>query len=129
VTGTLHNVRIFNNVNIGVRADVTGTTGTSIVLKIDDTNIDNNSAGLLAKAPAGTGTVRVMINNSSISLNTGGGIAANGPGAVVRVAGTAITGNATGVVAGNSGVVSSYGNNQLDGNTNDGAFSGAIPPK
>jgi hypothetical protein len=99
------------------------------VLKINDSTIDNNGSGLLAKAPASTGTVRVMINNSSLSLNTGGGLVANGSGAVVRVGSTAITGNASGVTAGNSGVVSSYGTNQLDGNTNDGAFSGTIPPK
>jgi len=129
ITATIRNSVVFNNTNTGIRIDTVGTTGNSVSLKIDDSQIDNNGNGILVKTPVNTGTARVMINNSSVSLNTGTGIALNGAGAVTRVSNTGITGNATGVSAGNGAVLSSYGNNQLDGNTNDGAFSGTIPPK
>ncbi|MEZ0244582.1 MAG: hypothetical protein ACAH11_14500 [Sphingomonas sp.] len=129
VTASIHNVRVFNNANVGVRLDTSGTTGTAITVKVDSSVIDNNGNGFLVKALPGTGTARLLINDSSVSLNTGFGVQANGSGALARVDDTAITGNGTGVSAANSATISSYGTNQLDGNTADGTFSGTIAPK
>ena len=126
---SLRNTTVTDNLNIGLRLDTTSSGGSTIVAKVEGSQIEGNGNGILVKAPVGTGSVRLMLNDSSVSLNTGFGIFANGAGALARVDDTAITGNATGISLANSGVVSSYGTNQLDGNTNDGAFSGTIPPK
>ena len=128
-TVSLRNTTVTNNLNIGLRLDTSFSGGSTIVAKVENSQIEGNGNGILVKAPVGTGNVRLMLNDSSVSMNTGFGIFANGAGAIARVDDTAITGNATGISLANSGVVSSYGTNQLDGNTNDGAFSGTIPPK
>ena len=128
-TVSIRNSTLTNNANTGLRLDTTASGGSAIVVKVDNSQINGNGNGILVKSPTGTGTARLMLNDSSVSLNTGFGIFANGPGVIARVDDTAITGNATGITTANSGVVSSYGTNQLDGNTTDGAFSGTIPPK
>ena len=46
----------------------------------------------------------------------------------IRVGGTAITGNVTGVSAVNSANINTYGDNRNDGNTADGAFTLPIIP-
>jgi hypothetical protein len=129
VNASIRNTAVTNNLKSGLRLDTTGTTGTAVSLQVENSQINGNGNGILIKAPAGTGTARLMLNNSTVSQNTGFALFANGTGAVARVDDTAITGNATGVNATNGGTVSSYGTNQLDGNTNDGAFTGTIPPK
>ena len=127
---TIKNSDVVNNSNVGLRIDTSGIVGSTAIVSIRDTRIDSNDAGLLVKVPVGTGNARVLLSNSSISLNNAQGIVVNGGTAntaIVRVGNSAITGNATGLQPINTGLISSYGNNQLDGNGVDGAFSAIIP--
>ena len=127
---TIKNSDVVNNSNIGIRVDTSGIVGSTAIVSIGDTRIDGNDAGMLVKVPASTGNARVMLSNSSVSLNTGQGVLVNGGTvgtATIRIGNTAITGNGTGLQALNNGIISSYGNNRLDGNGVDGAFSGVIP--
>jgi hypothetical protein len=70
------------------------------------------------------GASTVMIVNSNFSNNTAFGIRTSGGSPTVRVGGTIITGNGTGVADG-SGTIESYCTNQLNGNSGDGAFFGS----
>jgi hypothetical protein len=132
--GVTANVSISNSViangsNVGIRADTTGVVGAVINLDIAHNVVTNHGLGVLAKAPAATGTIAAMLSDSQVSLNSVSGVSANGTGATVRVGSSTITGNGTGVGIFNGGTLSSYGTNQLNGNTTDGAFSGTIPPQ
>jgi hypothetical protein len=126
---TISNSVIANSGNVAVRADISGNAGAVVSLTIAHSVLSNDGVGVLAKAPAGTGTVTVMVNNSTIDQNGNIGIFANGPGATVRVGNSTITGSATGVITSAGGTINSYGNNLLDGNTANGSFSGTIPPR
>jgi hypothetical protein len=57
-----------------------------------------------------------MVRNSTIANNGTDGLVASGTGATIRVTRSAITGNATGWNNPTSGVVLSYGDNNIDGN-------------
>lgn len=134
------NTRIQNNSNVGLRFDTTGTTGSRIIAQVTDSQLSGDGIGIQFKAPAGTGTINALVTDATISNNASYGVFANGSGVTGRFATTTITGNgaavaaaATGVNAVNASVVSSYGNNRLDGNSNsggvtsDGAFTATIP--
>lgn len=125
---TITNSQIVNNTNVGIRIDTSGIVGSAISATIDHVTLSNNGVGILAKAPNGTGTAKVMLTNSVVALNTGQGLIVNGTpaSANARVGGTTITGNGTGLLVLGTAQALSYGDNRLDGNTTDGAFSGTI---
>lgn len=136
----ISNSRIQNNVNLGLRFDTTGTTGSRINAQVTSSVLSNDGIGIQVKAPAATGTINAQVTDTSISNNASYGVLANGNGVNARFGTTTITGNgsatagaATGVNALNASVVASYGNNRLDGNFNssavasDGAFTATIP--
>lgn len=127
---TITNSQIVDNTNVGIRADTTGIVGSVINASVDRVTLSNNGVGILAKAPNGTGTVKLMLTDSQIILNTGQGLIANGTAtsANARVGNTTITNNGTGILVLSAAKVWSYGDNRLDGNTTDGAFSGTIAP-
>jgi hypothetical protein len=129
-TATITNSQISNNQNVGLRADITGIVGSAVAATIDNVTLSNNGSGILVKAPAGTGTVKFMLINSTVSNNTAQGIIANGTGVSARVGNTTITNNGTGILLpGATATLQSYGDNRLDGNAADGAFTGIIPKK
>jgi hypothetical protein len=126
------------------------TSGVTANVKIERSVIDNNRFGIIADGAAG-GTVRGLISDSSVSGNVNNGITVSTSGTSVvlgidnvRIAGnnfglvaggtnagmlvrrSFITGNATGVFTVSSGVILSYRDNSLNGNTADGLFTGAI---
>lgn len=127
---TITNSQIVDNTNVGIRADTTGIVGSVINASVDRVTLSNNGVGILAKAPNGTGTVKLMLTDSQITLNAGQGLIANGTAtsANARVGNTTITNNGTGILVLSAAKVWSYGDNRLDGNTTDGAFSGTIAP-
>jgi hypothetical protein len=129
-------VRILGNQNFGISVNTTGSTsGQGITIAINESQISTNAAGGISLIqPAGTQSIVMTVDDSTVAANTGIGISAAGAGALVRVANTEITGNGTGVSATSSGVINSYGDNRLDGNPsvgapNDGAFTGLVLPK
>jgi len=136
----ISNSRVQTNVNVGLRLDTTGTTGSRINVQVSDSQLSGDGIGIQLKAPAATGTINALVTDTAVSNNVSYGVFANGNGVNARFATTTITGNgaavaaaATGVNAANASVVSSYGNNHLDGNFNsssvasDGAFTATIP--
>jgi hypothetical protein len=153
---TIENSRIrgFNAVN-GQGVLFAPTTGTPRLTIIDTTIASNGNAasgGGVLIAPSGAGVATATLRNVNVVNNANAGVIVNGSATVmimnslvsnnvnfgirtstgsptVRVGATTITGNGTGVSDG-AGTIESYGTNQLNGNTGDGAFFGAfIPPK
>jgi hypothetical protein len=126
---TIFDSRLMNNENVGLRLDTIGIVGSVINATVDGSTFAGNANGILVKAPPSTGTVKLMIDNTAVTNSASVGLIVNGSGSTVRVGNSVISNNLTGIMALQSGVISSYGNNQLDGNGTDGAFSGVIPNK
>ena len=125
----IRNARVTNSGSNGFRSDTSATSG-SVIASIEDSEFSGNGQGIAAVAGAGvTDTSIVMVNNSASVNNTNFGIIANGQAAIIRVGNTSITGNGTGVTTAGSGEVKSYGDNRLDGNNNNGAFTAGVLPK
>lgn len=116
------------------------SSSASAKVTIADSSIDDNEIGMRADSVLTTGNISVVVSNTSFAANRGG-ITLNGDGsgsvsvgviraflaygavginvvapAVARVGDSVIIGNTTGI----AGNVSTYGNNQLDGNTTQG---------
>jgi hypothetical protein len=68
-----------------------------------------------------------MVANSTLSHSGNYAVAVGGP-AIVRVTRSRITGNLNRLLN-NGGTITSYGDNNLDGNTNDGTFTNTITTK
>jgi hypothetical protein len=137
VSGTarvvLNNVRVTNNLNNALTVDTTGnTSGQGITILVNDSQFTNSGAnGISILQPAGTQSIVMMVDRSTIGGNVATGITAAGAGVIVRVADTTITGNATGVSASGGAAINSFGTNRLIGNPsvgapNNGTFTGGI---
>jgi hypothetical protein len=124
----LKNVRLLGN-GISAFALSTASGATALSATIIDSQIAGGgiagTSGVVAKAPSGTATI--VIKSSSISGNPTYGINSNGAGAAVRVGDTAITNNGTALNAVSSGKIESFGDNDVTGNSNPGAFTATIP--
>ncbi|MCX8477814.1 MAG: hypothetical protein MT490_18665 [Sphingomonas sp.] len=123
VRAHIHNARLFNNSNNGIRLN---TTNGAVVATIEGTEISGGGQGVVVLAPANGGNA--MVVDTAITNNTGTGVLAAGTAGRVRVGNTTITGNGTGVSAVTSAIINTYGNNRLNGNGTDGTFTApAIP--
>ncbi|WBY07992.1 hypothetical protein PIB19_22625 [Sphingomonas sp. 7/4-4] len=124
---TLDGVSLNNNLAGGFKIDTTGNTSAAgVKATINNSDISANGGGVAVVVPAGTSNASLMIANSNIS-NNGAGIIGNGAAVTVRVSDTIITNNGNGVVAAAGASVLTFGNNLLQGNTTNGAFTGAVP--
>jgi hypothetical protein len=112
VNGALSRVAASGN-GVGVFAN-----GTNVNLALTDTVASNNNYGIGASAAA------VMVRNSTVS-NNAIGIAAN-QSSIVRVGQSTVTANGTGWQSTNGGQVVSYGNNNISGNSTDGAVTSTV---
>jgi hypothetical protein len=112
VRGVLHRITASRN-GVGIFAN-----GASASIMIADTLAGNNTYGV------GANSASVMIRNSTLTNNTVG-VAAD-QYATVRIGESTVIGNVTGLKAINGGHVQSYGNNNVIGNTSNGAPSSTM---
>jgi hypothetical protein len=125
--GSLHNVRIYES-GFGVRAEDRTNN-----LSIRDSYIgDNLNSGVQVKPTAGV--AKVSVDNSHVSNNglanaAAAGIKSSGAGAQVYLGGTLVTGNPNGLDPELSGLIASFGNNNVNGNTNNGSPSSTVAQK
>ena len=101
----------FNGIGINFGAAAKGS--------VQDSTITNNSTG--ARADGGTSNL-TMVGNQ-VSHNGTGILAANA--ANIRIGNNVVTGNTTGLSGAN---ILSFGGNNIDGNTANGAVTGATAP-
>ncbi|MFH1794984.1 MAG: right-handed parallel beta-helix repeat-containing protein [Pseudomonadota bacterium] len=120
---TIENTTVANN-SIGVRGVSNGTTGT-VDISIANSELSGGTFhGLVLQAD--TGTSKAMVNSTRIVNNANQGIRVIGANGIVRIGSSVISGNLTGLNAVSGGNIRSYGNNQLNGNGTDGAFTGTV---
>jgi hypothetical protein len=105
-TASLTHVRLAQN-NFGLQV----RTGTA---SVQDSTLSGNTVANLKSY--GIGTSKVNLNNTLVSDGAGVGILAQGGTATVWMSNSTVTGNATGLST-ISGVINSYGNNRIFGNT------------
>jgi hypothetical protein len=109
----------------GIAADGTGSTG-GINMTIADSMIGGNSQdGIIAVTPSGGAPIGVYVKNTK-SVNNAIGIRSIGPNVTVRVDGSGVIGNGTGLAALSGGALLSAGNNMVQANGANGAFSGPV---
>jgi hypothetical protein len=77
----------------------------------------NGNSGVVADT-IGSAIINVMVRNSTIANNNNDGLAALGAASTIRVTRSTITGNSgAGWFVSGTGVVTSYLDNNIDGNT------------
>jgi hypothetical protein len=100
----------------------------SVVLTVNRTQLENNSAGISANiAAGGTGSIKGMVRDSLVAGSANNGITTSSAGAsvVLMVDNTAVVGNGFGLVASGSGAGQLVGRSSLTGNTT--AVSASAP--
>ena len=126
----IDNSTIENNNLAGVKADGTSNTGGSNTTIVDSSVSGNTNAGISILNPVGGPAINIMVDGVAVANNgAGGGLRVDGANATIRVGRSTISGNTTGTAVVNGGVISSYGTNQLNGNTADGPNPPAIAQK
>jgi hypothetical protein len=87
----------------------------------------NSSNGVVVTASAAS--TEVNIEDCLMANNADTGVKASGPGAkaIVRLSGSTVTANATGLFADVGGTIDSFANNNIGGNKVDGAPNNKIP--
>jgi hypothetical protein len=116
-TGVLDHVVMENNAGNGL--SLTSSATLAVNVTVSDSVLANNLNGVGVATNAGT--IEVMVRNCTIANNTNVGLSANAAIAnavTIWVTRSTITGNGTGWSALNSGTVTSYADNNIDGNTN-----------
>jgi hypothetical protein len=125
----LRNVRLQNNANNALRIDTTGNTGGGVHLLVEESQFTGSGNGINVLAPASTTTVRGIVRDSLIAYNSSQGWRVSGSTVQMASANNTITANGTGVIRASSAILNSFGNNQLEGNTTDGAFTSPVTPE
>ena len=109
----------------GIAADGSNSTA-GINMTIADSMVGGNAQdGIIATTPGGGAPIGVLVTNTQ-SANNAIGIRSLGPNVTVRVEGSKITGNGTGLAFGSGGALLTFGNNAVRANGTDGAFSGPV---
>jgi Right handed beta helix region len=114
VAGVLDHLAIESNLSSGIVLQ--SSSAQTLNFTVSDSVIANNGASGINTQAIGA-TINVMVRNSTIANNSFG-LASNDAGSTIRVTRSTITGNGTGWSACCSGVVLSYADNNIDGNTN-----------
>ncbi len=109
----------------GIVVDGSNSTGGINMTIADSVVAGNIYDGIAAITTSGHAPIGVMIKNTK-STNNGYGIRSTGPNVTVRVDGSTIIGNGTGLAASSGGSLLSLQTNVVHANGNDGAFTGSL---
>lgn len=105
----------------------TSTAGINATIT-DSVSAANAQDGIVATTIGGGAPIGVMVKTSKV-VNNGFGIRSIGAGVTVRVDGSAVIGNSTGLATASGGALLSFGNNNVEANGANGAFSGSVALK
>jgi hypothetical protein len=117
-TASLERVHVSRN-TFGIAVDGSSSTAGINVTIADSVSSTNTQDAIIAVTTAGAAPVGVMVKNTR-ALNSNFG--------TVRVDGATVTGNSTGLSA-SGGALLSFGNNNVEANGANGAFSGSVALK
>jgi hypothetical protein len=117
VTGVLSKVTANNN-NFGIFVNGGATSGASLNVTVADSEASNNAnTGVEAVSLVEHAATAVMLRNVVASNDVTGLIAVGN--AILWVGHSVVTGNNTGVNTSGGGILKSFGDNDIYGNTND----------
>jgi hypothetical protein len=148
---TNSSIRNFGGAGIVAGIYVKPPSGVNINVFVTGSSVSGNTFGLVLDGTSG-GTMRASMRNSLVSVNGNNGLTAStsgsgnavfllhhvliqgngfgvvgaGTGAGFLVDDSRIFGNTTGISASGGSAILSYGNNNLNANGTDGAFTGTI---
>jgi hypothetical protein len=117
---------------IGISADGTVSSGgtSGIAMTITDSVVGGNlQDGILAITNPGQAPIRVTLDRTRSLNNDANGIRAVGPNLTVRVSNSVVSGNTTGLSVSSGAALMTSGNNVVEGNATNGAFSGKFALK
>jgi hypothetical protein len=116
--------RLENNFN-GIFADGTAGGGASNVNVKDSLVGGSSNSGVViaSTGPAFSG----LVDSTMINFNINTGAAVSGAAATLRIGSSTISNNVTGVAAFGGGILQSFKNNQIAGNSADGTPITAVP--
>jgi hypothetical protein len=123
------NAQLQNNGSVSVRFDTSGSFGTGVFATVENADLDGSTNGLVAVSQLVNPSLRAMIVDSEITNSSGFGIQTDGQGVILGVANTTVTNNGTGLSAVNSSIMATYGNNRVNSNAADGAFTVPVTPR
>ena len=109
----------------GIVADGSGSAAGINVTIADSVASGNRQDGIIAVTPGGGAPIAVLVTNTK-STNNAIGIRSLGPNVTVRVKNSDIVGNGTGLSFGSGGALLTFGNNAVQANGANGAFSGSV---
>jgi hypothetical protein len=101
-----------------------GTSGGIVKGTISNSVVSGNAEDGIATIGSGS-AVWFLVDQTEVSGNTFG-LAAGGSGAEILASSSSVFGNSTGLHTSSGGGLYSYGNNKVNGNTSNGAFTGTI---
>jgi Right handed beta helix region len=107
-----------NNNTEGIYLNGSVSTGIVQGTVSDSVAFGNGGPGFFAITASGSAPTTLMVFHS-VAANNGYGLEAKGSGANIGLDQSMVTGNLSGWVTADSGSVLSYGNNSIDGNTNN----------
>jgi len=123
----LSNVRAETNTLSGLNVDASGaTSGAGATAVVLNSVFAHSAQSIQALTPlAGAIPANIIMTNSA-AVGSTIGVFANGAGTTIRMGGSTVTANATGLSLANSGKIFSFADNYVNGNTTaDGA---PLPP-
>jgi hypothetical protein len=129
----LERVQVTNN-GAGIVATAGGSSGSGTVVNVavrDSVASGNRSIGVLAKSQVGGPNVVMTLDHVAATSN-GVGIEADGSdmgAGGIALSNTQVSGNGTGLMSMNGGVLASFQNNYVIGNGTDGAPTTTVAPK
>jgi hypothetical protein len=116
---------VLNNV-FGIVADGSQSTA-GINMTINESLSGGNAQdGIIATTPSGGAPIGIYVKNTR-SSNNNFGIRSIGASATIRVDGSSVIGNVTGLSFSNGGKLQTFGNNASQANASNGSFSGPVP--
>jgi len=122
VTAAFNRVEVYNNGNQGILVSGGNSTGTVSATVSESSAAKNANSGFLVTLP-GSASIGMTVLHS-VSSNNGTGISANGGAtATLRIGRSTVTGNTFDWLTTSGGVLLSYGDNAIDGNTNPNMLS------
>jgi hypothetical protein len=127
VSITINRSQIASN-TYGIIVGGANTTGTVRGVVRDSVVSDNTQNGVTASATGGA--ISLVVDNVAVTDNGNNGLVASGANIGMLVRNSTVSGNGGGLHEANAGVIDSYGNNSVNGNSgNDGAFTSTIAQK
>jgi hypothetical protein len=132
ITATLNRVEMRNNSSSGLHVSGQSTTAAAgtINVSVVDSVLANNDVGIDTEAlDISRSRIQVSLFHSAVSNNGTFGILAEGQLSTIRFSETLVTGNQDAWSSHIGGLVLSYGNNFIDGNSNVSNAPATIPMK